>query len=264
MGETEEVEHGPIGPGVVPPVDVVVLTWNDGVLLTAAVESALASDGVETRVTVVDNGSAPPAAVPEDRRVELVRLEENRGVAAGRNLGVRHGAAPFVCLLDSDARLTPTTLSALVSYLESHDDVALVVPWFHDQSPEASAGRAPSLRVKLARVLGRTSEYVGTRRAGAMAWDVDFGIGACQVFRREVFDAVGGIDERYFYGPEDVDFCLRIREAGWRIVQVAGARCWHPPRRRYRRTLDPRTLRHAGAVARHLWRHRRFRSRVRA
>jgi GT2 family glycosyltransferase len=85
---------------------------------------------------------------------------------------------------------------------------------------------------------------------------VDFAIGACQLFRRSAWEEVGGIDESYFYGPEDVDFCLRLRRRNFRIVQVADALCDHPPRRRNRRLLTIRGLRHAGAVTRYLIRRR--------
>ena len=245
-----------------PRIDVVILTWNDGDLLGKAVGSALRSEGVGPNVIVVDNGSEPAAVVPPDPRVRLIRSDVNLGVSAGRNLGVRAGGAPVVCLLDSDAVLHPVTLARLAGHLLADPEVAMVVPVFDDQAPEASAGPAPTAAVKVQRMLGRRSDYVAVATAGSGAWDVDFGIGACQVFRRSVFDEVDGIDERYFYGPEDVDFCLRIRERGWRIVQVSDAGCLHPPRRRFRRSIDLRTLRHGLAVARHLWRHRRFRSRV--
>lgn len=243
-------------------IDVVILTWNDGHLLDEAVASALGSVDVDVEVIVLDNGSDVPATVVDDPRVRLVRSERNLGVAAGRNRGVRAGSSSVVCLLDSDARLHPDTLSALVRRLDDRGDVGMAVPVFDDQTPEASAGRAPTLTVKLQRMLGRRADYLAVVPSGAPDWEVDFGIGACQMFPRSVFDAVDGIDERYFYGPEDVDFCLRIREAGWRIVQVREAGCIHPPRRRFRRALDMRTVRHGGAVVRYLWRHRRFESAV--
>ena len=53
-------------------------------------------------------------------------------------------------------------------------------------------------------------------------------IGACQLFRRQTYYFVGGLDEWYFYGPEDVDFCLKIREAGMRVQQITSAGCAPP------------------------------------
>jgi GT2 family glycosyltransferase len=237
-------------------VDVVVLTWNDPELAAIAVTSALESDGVEVSVTVVDNGSDPPFRWDGDR-VDVIRNEANRGVAPARNQGVRAGTAPFVCLLDSDARLHPGGLAALVQPFAADPSIGLCAPTFTDQPPEASAGRAPSIVQKVRRGLDASALYVPTpRTADAPWWDVEFAIGACQVFRRSAFADVGGLDDTIFYGPEDVDFCLRLGAKGWRIVQLATAVCDHPPRRSNRRLLSRRGLDHALALAKHYWRHR--------
>ncbi|HEX7167408.1 MAG TPA: glycosyltransferase [Acidimicrobiales bacterium] len=242
-----------------PRVDVVVLTWNDNDLAAIAVQSALASTGVDVNVIVVDNGSEPPARFDHDE-VRVLRNDVNRGVAGGRNRGAREGDAPLVCLLDSDAALHPDTIEQLTRPLAADPRIALAAPVFEGQEPSASAGLAPSLWRKASRVLGRTAEYERVATDGPW-WDVDFAIGACQLFRREAYDAVGGLDEGYFYGPEDVDFCLRLIRSGRRVVQVRDASCIHPARRLYRRPLSVRGLYHAWAVVRHLARHRGFRRR---
>ena len=269
-GDPEETTSGGGRPGIeprpelsVPNIDVVVITWNDGPLLARALGSVLGCKDVITRIIVVDNGSTPPAELPQHPRIVTTRNPDNRGVAAGRNQGARLGTAPLICFLDSDAALRPQSLRRLADAALANEDIAMAVPVYVDQAPEASAGRAPGLVRKLARMLGLWTEYgrmAGRDRAGT--WDVDFGIGACQLVRRKAFDAVAGLDESYFYGPEDVDFCLRLREAGWRVVQVSDAPVDHPPRRRNRQLLTRRGAQHAWAVCRHLWRHRRFQHRA--
>lgn len=239
-----------------PRVDVVVLAWNDGDLLDDAVASALASTGVDVEVLVVDNGSETPVVPSSDPRVGLIRNATNRGVAPGRAQGIGRTDAPVVCLLDSDARLAPDCLATLLAALDD-PQVALVAPVFVNQPPEAGAGRAPTFARKVARALGLTDRYAGVpHEAHDRMWDVDFAIGACQVIRRTAYDEIGGLDENIFYGPEDVDLCLRLRDAGWRVVQVDAA-CEHPARRRQRQVFTRRGWAHARAVARHLWRHRR-------
>lgn len=238
-----------------PTVDVVILTWNDGELLDRAIASVPTEGDVVTNVIVVDNGSDPPARVPPG--VNLVRNEANAGVAAGRNQGIAAGSAPLICLLDSDAELTPGALGRLVDELVS-TDAALVVPVFAGQDPTASAGRAPGLGRKVLRVAGLTATYRPMPAGGAgSSWPVDFGIGACQLFGRHWWHAVGGIDQSFFYGPEDVDFCLRVAAAGGTVRQVRGAPVIHPARRRHRRPVDAAGLAHARAVVRYLYRHRR-------
>lgn len=240
------------------PVDVVILTWNDGELLQPAVDSALSSVDVDVRVTVVDNGSDLPPDLVGDPRLVLVPSARNLGVAAGRNLGASMGSAPFVCFLDSDARLHPGTLFSMVSGLTADPTIALVAPVFDGQRPEASAGLAPSFRDKVLRVTNRRDTYRTMTHPDGGSWDVDFAIGACQLVRRSDFVAAGGFDESYFYGPEDIDLCLRLRESSHRVVQMAEATCEHPARRRNRRLLTARGIHHAWAVARHLWRHRAY------
>lgn len=242
-------------------MEVVTLTWNDGERLRQSVADTLSSEGLDLRVIVVDNGSMVAPLVPEDGRVRVLRNLLNRGVRA-RNQGVAPVGSEYVAFVDSDACVHPDTLSKLASVLDQNPDVGIAVPVFDGQAPEESAGSAPTFGRKLVRLVGLTRSYRTDRAAGAATWDVDFAISACWLFRREVFLALGGLDERYFYGPEDLDFCLRARVAGWRIVQVAEAGCDHPPRRRFRSPLSRAGLRHASAVVRHLWRHRRFRALV--
>jgi GT2 family glycosyltransferase len=240
---------------------VVVPNWNGLRWLPGCLGSLRAQTRAPARVIVVDNGSDLPPDVPADERVVLLANPANRGVAAGRNQGAAAGASAYICFLDSDARLLPDTLRALLQPLAAGPDVALAAPVFTGQAPEASAGRAPSLLDKALRVTNLRDGYRATPHTGRW-WDVDFAIGACQLVRREEFMAAGGFDETYFYGPEDVDLCLRLRERGLRVVQVRDAGCHHPPRRRNRRLLTQRGLRHGWAVARHLWRHRHFRHRA--
>lgn len=237
-----------------------ILTWNDGPLLGAAVESALRSEGVDVRAIVVDNGSVPPAVVPEDQRVVLLRSERNLGVAMGRTVGVAATKADLICFLDSDARLRDDTVRCLVDALRGRRDIGLAAPVFEGQAPEDSGGRAPTVWTKFSRALNFRSSYQPGVRADPGLIDVDFAIGACQLFTREAWASVEGLDVSYFYGPEDVDFCLRLREAGYRVVQVGDAKCHHPPRRRFKSVLTRRGVRHGIAVTRHLWRHRRFRA----
>lgn len=229
-----------------------VLSWNDGPLLRTAVASTLDQTGADPRIVVVDNGSDVPPDVPDSSAVTVVRNATNRGVAPARNQGVALGTASAVLILDSDAELVPGCLAALLDALDADPSVAMAAPVYVDQPPEASAGRAPGVLRKLARGLGLTSDYARVRRApGATQWDVDFAIGACQLVRRDAWDAVGGLDDSYFYGPEDLDLCLRLRRAGHRIVQVAGAQCRHPARRRHRSLFASGGARHARALVRH-------------
>lgn len=237
-------------------IDVVILTWNDQADMVAAVQSVLASTGCEPTVIVVDNGSDPPAQVPDDHRVRLVRNDENRGVPAGRNQGAALGAAPFVATLDSDAVVEPTTLQRLLEPMLADPSIGATCPVFVGHAPEHTAGRHPSILRKVARGLNLTDRYASMRPASgdgaaSSSWDVEFAIGACQVIRRSVFDTMGGFQEGHLFGPEDIEFSTRLRHHGYRLVQVAGVGCHHVARRSHKRLLSRQGLRHVVAVGRY-------------
>lgn len=237
-----------------PAVSVVILTWNDGGEAMNAAASALRSRGVRIEVIVVDNASYSP--FPEMADVRVLRMASNIGVGGGRNRGVQAASHSLVCVLDSDATLEPEALARLVVPFD-HPAVGITGPVYCEHEPEQTAGRAPTLMVKAQRALGWRDTYRRVpREPGQPYWPVDFVIGACQVFRREVWERTGGIDESATFGPEDVDFCLRARSHGYVTVQVADVGCHHVARRSHRRLMSRRGLLHTSAVMRHLWRHR--------
>lgn len=232
-------------------IDVVILTWNDGDDARRAIDSALASEDVEVRVWVVDNASDDAFQDrSNDPRVRVDRQSVNLGVAGGRNHGLRLGTAPYVCILDSDAELSPPSLARMILPFQEAEDVGVAGPVFDGHAPEQTGGVAPSLARKLARGFGLTDRYRSSGTRGPW-FDVDFVIGACQVLRRRAWNDVGPLDDSYRFGPEDVDMCLRMRAAGWRVVQVNGAAVRHDARRGFRNPLSRRGLAHLRALLRH-------------
>jgi GT2 family glycosyltransferase len=85
--------------------------------------------------------------------------------------------------------------------------------------------------------------------------EVDYVIGACQVIRRKAFEQVGFLDERIFYGPEDVDFCLRLHQAGWRVSYNPEATVIHKERRVTRSLFSVLTWRHLRGLVYFFWKH---------
>ena len=175
-------------------------------------------------------------------------LAANVGVAA-RNAGLRRAAGRLRMFLDSDARLTAGALPELVGFLDAHPEVGLVGPKlvYEDGTLQLSARRFPPRLLPLMRrpPLGRLFEDSAPVRRHLMAderhdrtREVEYVLGACQLFTAEAQAAAGEIDPRIFFGPDDVDWCLRIRRAG---LQVA-----LPPRR----DRGPRLPAHVGGHAR--------------
>lgn len=167
--------------------------------------------------------------------VRVVDAEQNRGFAAGNNRAFREVDAEFLLLLNSDARLAPGALAALLEAANAHPragaiGVALEGP---DGAPHSSCFRYPS----------PASELIAAAATGPVTrllrrWDVplppsdrasspDWTSFACVLLRGAAVDAAGPMDEGYFLYYEDVDYCRRIREAGWDVRCEPRARAIH-------------------------------------
>jgi N-acetylglucosaminyl-diphospho-decaprenol L-rhamnosyltransferase len=216
----------------------VVVSYNYGDLLERCVRSILADDsGGTVDVVVVDNGStdgsseALSEAVPDARGIAA---PGNVGYARGANLGIATTAAPVVAVLNGDVELVPGVAAAMLAALDADPRLGAVGPRVLnlDGSVYPSARTDPGLFVAFAHaalgLVWRTNPW--TRRYRQLDADptrprsVDWVSGAAVWLRREALDDVGGWDERYFMYMEDVDLCLRLRRAGWRVgFEPAGA-----------------------------------------
>ncbi|MDR7556003.1 MAG: glycosyltransferase family 2 protein [Armatimonadota bacterium] len=253
-----------------PTLSVVMVTWNSAGFLASAL-SALRREAASLaiEVVVVDNGSTDgsltvAAATLPDALV--VRNPWNKGVARARNQGFAMARGRYVLFLDSDAEVMPGSLSALVAFMEAHPSVGLAGPRLvsPDGTVQCSCRRFPTLPGKLGRQLPLRlqrrlpwvvhEEMLDVDRSTSMP--VDYVVGACQLIRPAVFRRAGGLDERIFYGPEDVDFCLRVWQAGWEVWYVPQATVVHHEQRVTRRRPGWLTGRHAVALAYYFTKHR--------
>jgi N-acetylglucosaminyl-diphospho-decaprenol L-rhamnosyltransferase len=187
-------------------------------------------------VVVVDNGST-------DGSVELVRQRfpadaliansSNRGYAAANNQGIARASGRYLLLLNSDAEAEPAALRTLVAYADGHPKAGVIGPKLlnPDGTLQPSGGRFPTPASTVASLLGLNRltgrPRYGTTRDYSLPAEVDEVSGAAMLIRREVIDQVGGLDEGFAWGYEDVDYCLRARRAGWHVHYVPDARVMH-------------------------------------
>jgi GT2 family glycosyltransferase len=261
------------GPASAPDLTAIVIGRDVRDELLACVESLYAHAGsLSLEVVYVDNASrdgtaeAIAAAFPA---VEVVRLASNECLPA-RNHGLRRARGRHRMFIDSDATVTPGALEAMVAVLDERPEVGLVGPRlvYPDGTLQLSARRYPPAILPLLRrlPLGRLSEARIVRHH-LMADDpptqrrrVEYVLGACQMFRAEAQSAAGEIDRRIWFGPDDADWCFRIREAGFDVLYVPEATVVHD----YRRTsaskpLSRMALRHLEGFAYFQWKWRRRR-----
>ena len=228
-----------------PGVCVIVVSFNSGDEANACVRS-VAGDlaAVDWQAIVVDNASRDGSGdrLTPTPQVQVVRNATNRGFGSAVNQAARLTRAPLLWLLNPDCRVEPGAFAALRETLDRHAECAIAAPQLlnADGTVQASARGEPTAWTGLfgrhgllARLLPRAAM---TRRnlqsadlvaAGAASTAVDWVMGASMLVRREMFDAVGGFDERYFLYWEDADLCHRLRDRGWSTRFVPRARVIH-------------------------------------
>ena len=226
-------------------VSVVIVNWNAGSALGACLASLAASEPANgpLEVFVVDNGStdgSQAAAREASPPVTLIQNPDNRGFAHAANQALRVARGGLALLLNPDVVLAPATLRQLVTFMNDHPDVAVAGPQIlnADGSRQGSARRAPSPWTGL---FGRSSlltrvfpdnpwsrrELPGLFHAGDEPLEVDWVAGACFMVRRSACGEVGLMDDRFFLFWEDADWCLRFRQAGWKVCYVPTASAVH-------------------------------------
>ena len=173
-------------------------------------------------VIIIDNASVDGTPTFVADNYPMVRLTVNpvnRGVAAARNQGVAQSTGRKILLLDNDTVVNERAIDGMMQYLDSHPNVGLCACCMTDAegNVQRSFRPFPGLKGKVLSVLGLrlATEKFRSDQEGAI--EPYYVIGACQMVRREAISQVGQLDEAIFYGPEDADFCHRLREAGWQV-----------------------------------------------
>ncbi|MBD8139236.1 glycosyltransferase family 2 protein [Frigoribacterium sp. CFBP 13605] len=224
-----------------PTVAIVTVSYNSGRYLSAFLASTESASAEPTRLVVADNASTDVDAArttTEGAGGRFVEVGANRGYGTAVNRAVTHlpSSVHHVLISNPDVVLAPGVVDVLLDTLRSGDDIAAVGPAIveADGEPYPSARQIPSLRTGLGHALfanlwptnpwsrsyRREGEHEARRDTGWLS-------GACLLVRRDVFDELGGFDERYFMYFEDVDLGYRIGLSGRRSVYEPAATVVH-------------------------------------
>ena len=209
-------------------ISYIIITWNGRQLLARLLESLKEQmQRSDVEVVVVDNGSTDGTEqFLKDQYPAIIysRLTENKGVAFARNRAIELSSGKYLFVLDNDIIANDEALTGMESYMDEHADVGLSACRlvFADGNEQLSYKVYPGLTEKILNVLHptRTNNSYASERATGEPFEPEYVIGACQVIRREVYQKVGPIDEHIFYGPEDCDYCLRVRQSGYKVIYL--------------------------------------------
>ena len=223
-----------------PDLSLVVPAYNCADLLERCLESLRASEGVHWEAVVVDNASPEDLSDVRERfsEVRWLRLERNVGYAAANNLGLREARGRHRCFLNSDAELSAGTLAALVRYLDGHPEAGAVTPKNVGTGGLPQPICTPEHTLEMAWLRDSGLHLLFPNRPPfrnwllpGFDWEREQEVATCQttclLVRGEAYDSVGEMDPSLFLFYNDVDYCRRLRHAGWKLVYLPGAQVLH-------------------------------------
>jgi GT2 family glycosyltransferase len=227
-------------------ISVIIVSYNSGEFLRRCLSSLYgAPSPLVSEVIVVDNASTDGSVEmieSEFPQVTLLKNRRNLGYAAAVNQGIRSAAAPYFLILNPDVETGGGAIKALRDFMEATPKAGLAGGRLlnTDGTLQMSCRTFYTVPVVLLRrtFLGRLFPRSPLVRSHLMLdWDhdsdrrVDWVIGACMMVRREAYENVGGMDERFFLYLEDVDWCYRMKKHGWEVYYVHNGTMTHHYRR---------------------------------
>lgn len=225
-----------------PDLSLVTVSTNEAPLVERCFRALQEHKGdLDVEHILVDNvctdGSADVVR-RENPNAVVIRTGAKLGFAANSNLGLRAATGRHVGLLNPDTEVRPKSLQHLVDALDGDSSIGIVGPKLSnpDGSVQLSVRRFPNLASTLVRrtplrtfaIDGRIDRHhLNADFDHETTQDVDWMLGAALVARREAVDGVGILDEGLPLYVDDIDWCLRMHKAGWRVVYVAEAEIMH-------------------------------------
>src|SRR3989344_3485962 len=223
---------------------IVILNFNglDDTLACLDSIKKLIDDGIGVETIVVDNFSSDGSqeALSEIKDINFIQNQDNLGYAGGNNVGIKYalkGSADAVLILNNDTIVDAKLALNLIRALDQADLISPKIFFaksfeFHKSmySPK-DLGKviwAAGGEIDWSNVLGK---HLGVdevdRGQFKVRKQITFATGACVLVRREVFEKIGYFDEKYFLYLEDMDFCVRAKNAGFKIIFEPNAVIWH-------------------------------------
>lgn len=238
-------------------VSVIIVNYNTRELLLSCLKSVFDSrDAGSTEVIVVDNASidgSRDAARTNFPQAKVIENAENIGFSGANNRAFGVAKGRFLLLLNSDAELRPDGIRLLRDFMEKHPEAGAAGPRlvYDDGTTQPSVDSAPNLFTEFLHLFGLKRLLPGekARRAAAPVMrklggktvgtyfttyagdlnpiEVDCVSGACMIVRREVAERTGGLDTEFFMYMEDMDWCVRMKEAGFKVFYIPEVEVTH-------------------------------------
>lgn len=238
------------------PLSIIIVSWNVQRDLRLCLESLRNNPEVEREIIVVDNASSDGTLdmLREFPEVHLIANPDNRGFAAANNQALAVARGEWLFLLNPDTIVPQGALKTLMDFAQAHPEAGAVGPRLlnTDGSLQYSCRRFPTVRAALYRhtIFGRlfpraraAQEYLMAECDHTSVQEVDWISGAAMLINRRAYDQIGGLDEGFYWGSEDVDYCFRLHHTGWKVFYTPEPAITHAIGRSTDRVIIPTIIR---------------------
>ncbi len=219
-------------------IAVIILNWNGIELLKQFLPNAAKWCITDfSDLIVADNGSTDGSVewISADfPQINVLKFRENHGFAKGYNLAISQTKYKYTLLLNSDVEVTENWLSPMFEYMKKHPQVGAMQPKiraFKHREKFEYAGAAGGFLDKLGYPYCRGRIFDSTETDNGQYDDAPVDIcwasGAALLVRTDIYEAVGGLDERFFAHMEEIDLCCRMHIAGYRVVVMPKSVVYH-------------------------------------
>lgn len=217
-------------------IAVVILNWNGKRFLEKFLPSVIERSGKDAEIIIADNASSDGSIEYLEKNhpeVRIIRLEKNYGFATGYNLALRKVTADYYILLNSDIEVTDDWIMPVIRVLEQDPMIAACQPKirsFHDPDKFEYAGAAGGFIDKYGYPFcqGRLFQSLETDNGQYdKIAEVFWATGACMFVRASVYHELGGFDDDFFAHMEEIDFCWRAKNKGYKIYYTPESKIFH-------------------------------------
>ncbi len=205
-------------------ISVIIVNYNAGKLLTQAVSSVINFKGVE--VIVVDNASKDNSIAQlkksiKSKKLKIIANKNNLGFGKAVNQAAKHASGEYLYLLNPDASLSESTLTRMVETAKAYQDQAIIAPRL--ENPDGSAQPSCYHPQTLWRAikefwLGQKGVYSKYLPKGKKPQEVHAAVAAAWLVPIKLWQALGGLNEKFFLYFEDLDFCDRAHQYGFKVI----------------------------------------------
>ncbi len=227
-----------------PELSIIIVNYNSGNFLAQTLCSLRKfPPSVSWNAVVIDNDSSDDSlkqavdAVSGDDNFRFIESRDNLGFAAGNNKAIAETESELILLLNPDTKVTDGALDILIEQIKQNDDYGAIGARLIDANSDntVSFGWFPTARGILAdaflprRFQSPKSGGLGIAPDDSITapFDVDYVSGACLMTKRDIWNAIGQLDENYFAYFEETDWCIRLKSKGYRVMFIPGAAVYH-------------------------------------